>query len=188
MPGSFAAFALAPHGDKDHLYFSSIPFSDPMMIMSPNTVFAGVPVGRAKWLPEGSYVPKIALANFGSRPVHVRVGYTSTAMTTFFIIYAIYALIALVSCSCANAASPVQYVGISKSVLEKWIISGRRPIVLEVCGQRPNDAGSHACDSPLIVAQKELVSLIHWLPPSSLLVIQSPTVSRWQLEVEERRS
>jgi len=78
MPGSFAAFALAPHGPKDGLYFSSIPFSDPMMLMSPNTVFAGVPVGSAKWLPEGNYVPQIAIANFGNRAAHVRVGYTST--------------------------------------------------------------------------------------------------------------
>ncbi|HVN20986.1 MAG TPA: hypothetical protein VMU05_19530 [Dongiaceae bacterium] len=78
MPGSFAAFALAPHGDKNSLYFSSIPFIDPMMIMSPNTVFAGVPVGSAKWLPEGTYVPKIAVANFGSRTGHIRVGYTSS--------------------------------------------------------------------------------------------------------------
>lgn len=106
-------------------------------------------------------------------------------MTTFFIIYAIYALVVLISCSCATAASSVRYVSISRPVVDKWILSGRRPILLEVCSRKPNTAGSHDWDIPLIVAQQELANLIRWLPPSSLLVVQSPeALHRLDREVE----
>ena len=94
-------------------------------------------------------------------------------MTTFFIIYLIYAIVVLVSCSW-SALPPVQYVSISKPVLDGWIVTGRRPIVLEVCSRKPSDAKSPDWSAPLIVAQKELASLVRWLPPASLLVIQSP--------------
>ena len=94
-------------------------------------------------------------------------------MTTFFVIYVIYALVVLVSCSWANAALPVQYVSISKPILDKWILGGRCPIVLELCCREPSDAESHDSGTPLIVAPKELASLVRWLPPASLLVIQS---------------
>lgn len=79
MPGSFAAFALAPHRSNDDKFFSSVPFVDPKMILSSTTVFAGVPVGTSVPLPVGNYVPKISMANFSQRDAHVMVEYARTS-------------------------------------------------------------------------------------------------------------
>ncbi len=57
MPGSFAAFALVPHGQTGERFFSSVLFDDPMSFRSPNTVFTGIPVGPTALLP-GSYTPQ----------------------------------------------------------------------------------------------------------------------------------
>jgi hypothetical protein len=82
MPGSFAAFALAPHGTSDHRYFSSLAFIDPKMVMSTTTVFTGVPVGSAIKLPAGTYTPTVALANFANRDAQVTVRYAQTSGDT----------------------------------------------------------------------------------------------------------
>ena len=42
-PGSFAAFALAPHHRRDQKFFSPVAFTDPKKAKSANTIFAGVP-------------------------------------------------------------------------------------------------------------------------------------------------
>jgi hypothetical protein len=82
MPGSFAAFGLARHHQQDSKFFSALTFNDPKMSASPNTVFTGVPVGRTALLPEGRYVPQLALTNFSAKPVHVRVKYAQTSGST----------------------------------------------------------------------------------------------------------
>lgn len=76
-PGSFAAFGLAPHKKGQDRYFSAVNFSDPKMIGS-NTIFVGVPVGSPSTLPEGRYVPQLALANFSGQAVRVQVQYAKT--------------------------------------------------------------------------------------------------------------
>jgi hypothetical protein len=82
MPGSFAAFGLAPHRKDKGRYFSSVSFADPEMVMSPNTVFTGVPVGPALLLPGPNYVPELSLANFSNKPAHVTIQYASTSGDT----------------------------------------------------------------------------------------------------------
>ncbi len=77
MPGSFAAFALVPHGNDGERSFSSVPFSDPKTLHSPNTVFTGVPVGSATLLP-GTYTPQISLTNFSASEVHVHTSFAKT--------------------------------------------------------------------------------------------------------------
>jgi hypothetical protein len=79
MPGSFAAFALSPHAREQERFFSSVPFSDPKMLMSGTTVFAGVPVGRAAFLPQGNYMPQLSLSNFSGKDSTVRVRYSETS-------------------------------------------------------------------------------------------------------------
>lgn len=79
MPGSFAAFGLARNVEHNNRFFSAITFIDPKMMMSPNTVFPGVPVGRSSLLAGGRYVPELALANFSPRAVQVRVSYAQTS-------------------------------------------------------------------------------------------------------------
>jgi hypothetical protein len=49
-----------------------------MMIKSSSFVFSGVPVGTATALPEGKYVPQLALSNFSNVPAHVRILYATT--------------------------------------------------------------------------------------------------------------
>jgi hypothetical protein len=79
MPGSYAAFALAPHGKEREKFFSAIPFADPKMRISNTVVFAGVPVGRSALLPEGTYVPQLSLANFSDKQATVSVRYSQTS-------------------------------------------------------------------------------------------------------------
>jgi hypothetical protein len=79
MPGSFAAFALSPHALEQERFFSSVPFTDPKMLMSGTTVFAGVPVGSTALLPEGHYVPQLSLSNFSSKDSTVKVRYSKTS-------------------------------------------------------------------------------------------------------------
>jgi hypothetical protein len=76
MPGSFAAFGLTLHKNQDEHFFSAINFSDPKMAMSSNAVFAGVPVGWATLLPEGKYIPRVALANFSKKDLHAVIKYS----------------------------------------------------------------------------------------------------------------
>lgn len=76
-PGSFAAFALAPHKKGNDRYFSAVNFSDPKMTGS-NIIFAGVPVGSSLLLPAGKYVPQAALANFSARAMRVQIQYAQT--------------------------------------------------------------------------------------------------------------
>jgi hypothetical protein len=82
MPGSFAAFALAPHGPRERRYFSSVSFTDPKMLMSSTTVFTGVPVGSAVQLTAGKYTPAVALANFANKDTRVTVRYAQTSGDT----------------------------------------------------------------------------------------------------------
>jgi hypothetical protein len=73
LPGSLAAFALAPHFRGHDLIFSSVPFYDPLLIHSSNFVFAGVPIGPQPTLPYGVYVPRLSYANFSDSPIHLSV-------------------------------------------------------------------------------------------------------------------
>ncbi len=71
MPGSFAAFALAPHGAGDSPFFSSVLFADPKLVHSPNTIFTGIPLGFASLL-GANYTPHLSVTNFSTTAVHVR--------------------------------------------------------------------------------------------------------------------
>lgn len=84
MPGSFAAFGLAPHEDRGRDFFSGIVFDDPKMIMSSTTVFPGVPVGSTDLLPTGNFIPSLALANFSTQDakVHVRHAFYSGSVAS----------------------------------------------------------------------------------------------------------
>jgi hypothetical protein len=68
-PGSYSAFALAPHRRGREVVFSSVPFYDPNMIHSSDVVFAGVPIGPQETLPDGVYIPRLSLANFSESPL-----------------------------------------------------------------------------------------------------------------------
>lgn len=83
MPGSFAAFAMVRHHDRGDRFFSSVLFSDPKSLNSPNTVFTGVPVGNAEsLLPTGRYVPRLTLANFSDKDIQVQTTFAKTSDDT----------------------------------------------------------------------------------------------------------
>lgn len=82
MPGSFAAFGIVPHTKGNDRYFSAISFSDPKLIVSPNIIFTGVPVGPVSLLPGGQYVPELALTNFSAGAAHVEVKVAQTRRTS----------------------------------------------------------------------------------------------------------
>lgn len=77
VPGSFAAFGLAPHDLLQGKYFSSVSFNDPRTESSMHT-FTGIPVGAANLLGYGTSTPVLALANFSSSPRHVTLRYALT--------------------------------------------------------------------------------------------------------------
>lgn len=79
MPGSFAAFALMPHDKGNTKFFSSVLFSDPKTVLSSKIVFVGVPVGPSPFLSEGSYVPRVTLANFSTKDVEARIQYAESS-------------------------------------------------------------------------------------------------------------
>jgi hypothetical protein len=80
-PGSFAAFALAPHHRGRDVVFSSVPFDDPELIHSSDVVFAGVPIGAQETLPAGVYIPRLSLANFSDIPLKYSVQLADTVAT-----------------------------------------------------------------------------------------------------------
>jgi len=82
MPGSFAAFGLVPHQKAGAKYYSSVPFTDPMMLKSPNSVFAGVPVGPTTVLGGRDFVPELSLANFSANAAQVTIQYAATSGDT----------------------------------------------------------------------------------------------------------
>jgi hypothetical protein len=82
MPGSIAAFGLQPHKKGHHNFFSNVTFTDPKMLMSPATVFDGVPVGPANLLSAGNYVPELSLTNFSTKALKVAVQYSQTSGAT----------------------------------------------------------------------------------------------------------
>jgi hypothetical protein len=73
LPGSLAAFALAPHYHGRDTVFSAVPFYDPNLLHSSATIFAGVPAGTQPTLPYGTYVPRLSFANFSAAPLHLSV-------------------------------------------------------------------------------------------------------------------
>jgi hypothetical protein len=79
MPGSFAAFALMPHRQRNEQFFSSVPFTDPKMVMSGTTAFPAVPVGSSPSLSVGTFVPQVSLANFSAKGRNVRIVYSRTS-------------------------------------------------------------------------------------------------------------
>lgn len=80
--GSFSAFGISSHHSPERIFFSSMPFGDPMMANSGTTIFSGVPVGTTHLLPGGRYVPRLTLANFSDKAIHASVQYITTAEAT----------------------------------------------------------------------------------------------------------
>lgn len=80
MPGTLAAFGLRRHKNNDkESSFSAVTFTDPKMLNSSTTIFAGVPVGPASLLQEGKYVPELSLANFSAKDLKIHAQYTQTS-------------------------------------------------------------------------------------------------------------
>jgi hypothetical protein len=79
QPGSLAPFGFSWHGAARGALLSSQNFLDAGTFRSGNTVFTGVPVGAANYLPGAIFAPQVALTNFGAQPVHATVVYAHTS-------------------------------------------------------------------------------------------------------------
>jgi hypothetical protein len=77
-PGTLAAFSFSWHGAARGAMLSSQNFVDAGTFRSGNTVFTGVPVGAATYLPGAFFTPQVALANFGAKPVNATVLFSRT--------------------------------------------------------------------------------------------------------------
>ncbi|HWG20815.1 MAG TPA: hypothetical protein VG225_09810 [Terracidiphilus sp.] len=75
---SFSAFGLTPHQRGQDVVYSALPFTDPQLVNSPNSAFAGVPFGSQQALPAGRYSPRLSLTNFSASPANVSVSISTT--------------------------------------------------------------------------------------------------------------
>jgi len=76
--GSLAVFGFSWRGAPRGAMLSSQNFVDAGTFHSGNTVFTGVPVGAANYLPGALFTPQVALANFGAKPVNATVLFSRT--------------------------------------------------------------------------------------------------------------
>jgi hypothetical protein len=77
-PSSFSAFGLTPHLRGQDVVYSALPFTDPQLVNSPNSAFAGVPFGSQQALPAGHYSPRLSLTNFSTAPADITVSIATT--------------------------------------------------------------------------------------------------------------
>ncbi len=77
-PGSLAAFGFSWRATGKRATLSSQNFLDAGSFRSANTVFTGVPVGAANYLPGEVFTPQVAVTNFGARPANVTVLFSRT--------------------------------------------------------------------------------------------------------------
>jgi hypothetical protein len=76
--GSLAVFGFSWRGAARGALLSSQNFVDAGTFRSGSTVFTGVPVGTATYLPGSFFTPQVALANFGTKPVSATVLFART--------------------------------------------------------------------------------------------------------------
>lgn len=79
QPGSLVAFGFSWRGAASGAMLSSQNFVDAGTFRSGNTVFTGVPVGAASHLPGALFTPRVAVANFGAKPVNAKVLFARTS-------------------------------------------------------------------------------------------------------------
>ena len=79
QPGSLAAFGFSWRGAARGALLSSQNFVDAGTFRSGNTVFTGVPVGAANYLPGALFTPQVAVANFGAKPADATVLFSRTS-------------------------------------------------------------------------------------------------------------
>ncbi len=76
--GTLSVFGLAWRGALTGAILSSQNFADVGTLRSGNTVFTGVPVGVANYLPGATFTPQLAMTNFGTKPVNASVLFART--------------------------------------------------------------------------------------------------------------
>ncbi len=74
-PGELTSFGFA---SDDNGLFSSMNFLDPQVLQSANLIFTGFPVGSSTLLPNATYEPRLAVANFSPKSKSVSVVFSST--------------------------------------------------------------------------------------------------------------
>jgi hypothetical protein len=77
--GALSVYGFAISGQPSAPVYSSLNFTDAGSVGAGNTVFAGVPVGQAAPLGTDTFVPVLALTNFGTAPVKTTVTLAATA-------------------------------------------------------------------------------------------------------------
>lgn len=75
-PGSLAVWGVSAVG-REHKTKVALNFTNAAASRSKDTIFAGVPVGRADLFPGEVFKPALAVANYGTKPATVSVSYSS---------------------------------------------------------------------------------------------------------------
>ena len=76
--GTLSAYGLAWRGAPTGPILSSQNFADVGTLHSGNTVFTGVPVGVANYLPGANFTPQLAVTNFGAKAANTSVLFART--------------------------------------------------------------------------------------------------------------
>lgn len=66
------AFGFSPVFTNGSLSFAAVPFQDPVEILSPQTIYPGVPVGNVSQL-WGTYLPHVVVQNYSAQPRNITV-------------------------------------------------------------------------------------------------------------------
>ncbi len=77
-PGDLGVYGFALSGERDHPAYTALNFNDAGLVGSSNTVFAGVPVGHADPFPDATFIPEVAMVNFGTQPTIAKILYAKT--------------------------------------------------------------------------------------------------------------
>ncbi|HEX7362282.1 MAG TPA: hypothetical protein VF283_17460 [Bryobacteraceae bacterium] len=80
-PGSLGVWGVSSIGSQ-HRTEIALNFEDAASLKTQETIFAGVPVGTADLLPGDSFVPDLAVANYGNIPAKVSVLYSTMTADT----------------------------------------------------------------------------------------------------------
>jgi hypothetical protein len=94
-------------------------------------------------------------------------------MDKFFAIYAVCTAVILIRCSLNSEAMRLGYLSISSETLNKWVASGKGPLVFELHSKVTHQMHPTVFSGALKVTWVEFSSLVDWLPPHSVLVFHA---------------
>ncbi len=93
-------------------------------------------------------------------------------MQTLFILYVLYAIVTLIWTSARRSRAELRHVVISHDWLNERAALKTNSIVIELHSEERSSAAAATIPGSLLVSRAELVRLVSWTPPGSILVFK----------------